>query len=281
MALETLTIIGVGLIGGSLGLAAKQHGAVRRVIGMGRDERTLERAAALGAIDEHTTSLAEAVRTADLVIVCTPVDRVAKDVLAVADAAPPRAVITDAGSTKGNIVQALTGKLTRQQAAFVGSHPLAGSEKKGAAHARGDLFENRLVIITPTPETDGEAIGTVELFWQKLGARVCRMDPFEHDVALAYTSHLPHAVAAALAGVTPSGWLGLTAGGFRDTTRIAGGDPELWQAIFQANREAVLKSVADFETRMANFRTALENNDSAALIHWLAEGKKVRDALGS
>jgi prephenate dehydrogenase len=281
MPIDTLTIIGVGLIGGSVGLAAKARHAVRRVVGVGRDERNLARAAAGGILDSFTTKLEEGVSAADLVVVCTPVDRVAADVLAAATAAPARALITDAGSTKGNIVRAIAGKMPPQGATFVGSHPLAGSEKKGAAHARADLFADRLVVVTPTAETDPEAVSVVDLFWQNLGARVVRMDPFDHDEALAVTSHLPHAAAAGLAGTTPPAWLGLTAGGFRDTTRIAAGDPELWAAIFLANRDAVLEAAGRFTATMNEFQRLLADNDRAGLVRWLAEGKKVRDALGS
>lgn len=281
MQIDTLTIVGVGLIGGSIGLAAKAKGAANHVVGVGRDERNLARAEAIGAIDRFTTDLAAGVANADLVVICTPVDRVARDVIAASQSAPPRAVITDAGSTKGNIVRELAGKMPADRATFIGSHPLAGSEKKGAAHGRADLFENRLVIVTPTPETDFEAASVVELFWQKLGARVIRMDPFEHDEALALTSHLPHAAASGLAGVTPVGILTLTAGGFRDTTRIAAGDPELWAAIFEANRDAVLGATDQFLQRMTEFRQAVATGDHAAIVRWLAEGKRVRDALGS
>jgi prephenate dehydrogenase len=281
MRLDTLTIVGVGLIGGSVGLAAKSRGLARRVVGVGRDERTLARAVAVGAIDSFTTSLADGASAADLVVVCTPVDRVAADVLTAANTAPPRSVVTDAGSTKGNIVRAIHGKMSPKAAPFVGSHPLAGSEKKGAAHSRADLFTDRLVVVTPTADTDQEAASVVELFWQSLGAQVIRMDPFEHDEALAATSHLPHAAASGLAAATPVGWLGLTAGGFRDTTRIAGADPELWAAIFEANRDAVLAAADRFADRMAEFRRVLEAGDRAGLVRWLTDGKKVRDALGS
>ncbi len=281
MPFRQLTIVGVGLIGGSVGLGAKARGLAERVVGVGRDERTLARAQADGAIDTFTTNLADGVKAADLVVVCTPVDRVASDVLAAATAAPPRAVITDVGSTKGNVVGELAGKLPPAGAMFVGSHPLAGSEKRGSANALPDLFVNRVVVVTPTAESDMEAVAVVELFWSRLGARIIRMDPHEHDTALAMTSHLPHAAAGGLAAVTPAEWLPLTAGGFRDTTRIAAGDPDLWAAIFLANRDAVLAAVDRFAEQMAEFRGRLESGDRAGLIHWLATGKRVRDSLGS
>jgi len=281
MRLDQLTIVGVGLIGGSVGLAVKARGLAGTVVGVGRDERNLARAQAAGTIDRFSTDIADAVLAADLVVVCTPVDRVADDVIAVAKAAPARCLITDVGSTKGNIVRALAGKLPENGAAFIGSHPLAGSEKRGSANAKTDLFADRLVVVTPTAETDSEATAVIDLFWRELGARVIRMDPFAHDEALATTSHLPHAAASALAGVTPAAWLALTAGGFRDTTRIAAGDPDLWTAIFEANRDAVLSAVDAFTGKMTEFRTLLAAGDRAGVARWLAEGKRVRDALGS
>lgn len=281
MRLEQLTIIGVGLIGGSVGLAAKARGLAGTVVGVGRDERNLARAQAAGVIDRFSTDITDGVRSSDLVVVCTPVDRVAEDVLAVANAAPARCLITDVGSTKGNILRALAGKMPENGAAFIGSHPLAGSEKRGSANAKTDLFTDRLVVVTPTAETDPEATAVIDLFWRELGARVVRMDPFSHDEALATTSHLPHAAASALAAVTPPAWLALTAGGFRDTTRIAAGDPDLWAAIFEANRDAVLSAVDAFAASLTEFRTRLAAGDRAGVARWLAEGKRVRDALGS
>jgi cyclohexadieny/prephenate dehydrogenase len=281
MQIDQLTIVGVGLIGGSVGLAAKARGLARRVVGVGRDDRNLARAHANGVIDEYTTNLAEASASADLVVVCTPVDRVAADVLTAAKAAPAKCLITDVGSTKGNIVRELAGKLPDAGATFIGSHPLAGSEKRGSANSKAELFADRLVIVTPTADTDPEAIAVIELFWNRLGARVMRMDPSEHDTALATTSHLPHAAASGVAGVTPPGWLPLTAGGFKDTTRIAAGDPDLWAAIFEANQDAVLNAVDTFAQRMTQFRQLLAAGDHAGLVRWLADGKRVRDALGS
>jgi cyclohexadieny/prephenate dehydrogenase len=281
MNVDRLCLLGVGLIGGSVGLAAKRFGVARHVVGVGRDDRNLARAQQLGAIDSFTNSTAEAARDSDFIVVCTPVDRVATDVLEVAKHAPASALITDVGSTKGNILTALAGKLGGTQARFIGSHPLAGSEKRGAANSRADLFTDKLVVVTPEPATDPEATAFIELFWTKLGARTLRMTPQAHDEALAITSHVPHAVASAMAGITPEGWLMLTAGGFRDTTRIAGGDAELWAAIFEANRTAVLNGIEQFQERFAALKQRLQSNDHAGLVQWLAEGKRVRDALGS
>ncbi len=276
MRVDQLTIVGVGLIGGSVGLAAKAAGVAGRVVGVGRDEPTLARAQAAGAIDSFTTVAADAARDADLVVVCTPVDRIAADVRACAAVAPNRCVLTDAGSTKAGLVAALA-----DEPRFVGSHPLAGSERRGAVNGRADLFAGRVVVVTPGPATDLEAVAVVDRFWQAVGARVVRMAPADHDRALAFTSHLPHAAASALAGVTPPEWLSLTAGGFRDSTRVAAGDPALWAAIFRANRDAVLTSVGQFRERLDEFARLLEADDGAGLERWLADGKRVRDALGS
>jgi prephenate dehydrogenase len=280
MLVQTLAIVGVGLIGGSIGLAARQRGVAGRVLGAGRNRDTLDRAQRLGCIDEPCPDLAEAAARADLVVFCTPVDRIADQVRAAAPRCRPGTLLTDAGSTKAAIVCALDGGLP-DGVAFVGSHPLAGSEKRGPEHARADLLVNRLVVVTPGELSDAEAVERTCAFWRALGARVERMTPEDHDRALAMTSHLPHLTAAALAGVLPEGLAGLTATGFRDTTRVAAGDPELWTAIFRHNRPALLEAVARLADRLAAFRHALETDDPSAIEALLRQAKRVRDALGS
>ena len=175
-------------------------------------------------MDEAFADSAEAVGQADLAVFCTPVDHLAAEVLAVALHCRPGVLLTDAGSTKAAIVRAIDGKLP-PGVAFVGSHPLAGSEKQGPTHADADLFVGRLVVVTPTAATEEPALARIVTFWEGLGARVKFMDPEAHDRALALTSHLPHLVASALAGVMPTDLKELIATGFRDTTRIAAGDP--------------------------------------------------------
>jgi len=280
MMFEQITIVGVGLIGGSIGRASRERGLASRVMGHGRTERTLVRAREIGCLDDFTTDLATAVRHTDLVVICTPVDRIASTILAAAPHCRPGTLFTDGGSTKGNILADLGNRLPNH-VTFVPAHPLAGSEKTGPEFSRADLFENRVTILTPISTTPESAVASVDAFWRALGCRIVTMTPAEHDRALATTSHLPHAVAAGVAGVTPPGWLRLTAGGFRDTTRIAGGDPALWAAIFEANRDAVLAAVDDFTTRMAEFRSLLEQRDGPGLVQWLSDAKRVRDALGS
>jgi prephenate dehydrogenase len=280
MKIQTLTIVGVGLIGGSIGLAARRRGVATHVLGAGRQQASLDRARAVGAVDETSLDLAAAVRRADVAVFCTPVDRIAEQVLAAAPGCAPGTLLTDAGSTKAAIVAQLDGQLP-DGVAFVGSHPLAGSEKRGPEHADADLFQDRLTVITPGPHTDPAAVERTAAFWRALGCRVRLMPPEEHDQALALTSHLPHLVASALAGVLPGELHELTATGFRDTTRVAGGDPALWSAIFCQNHGAVLQALHRLTGRLDEFRAALEAGDRAALDILLTQAKKVRDALGS
>jgi prephenate dehydrogenase len=277
---STLTILGVGLIGGSIGLAAKQRGLARRVLGVGRQQRSLDEALAVGAIDEAHLDAATAVRDADLVVFCTPVDRIAEQVVALADSYRPGAVLTDAGSTKAAIVHGIDGKLPTT-VAFVGSHPLAGSEKKGARFAEARLFEGRVTVLTPTARTDPATVERVSAFWQALGSRVKVMTPEAHDRALALTSHLPHLLASALAGLLPAELRELTATGFRDTTRVAGGDPALWTAIFAQNRAAVGEALSQLQDRLQKFRDALHDGDWSLIDELLAQAKRNRDALGT
>ena len=278
MLFDTITIVGVGLIGGSIGLAAKKRGVCRQVRGVGRDQAKLRHAIDLGAIDASTLELAQGVSNTGLVVFCTPVDRIAEQALSVRTHYLADTIITDAGSTKSAIVQAIEPTLA---ASFVGSHPLAGSEKQGVEHARADLFVERWTVLTPTARTNPQALAKVERFWQALGSKTRCLSPDEHDRALALTSHLPHLLAAALAGILPADWTDLAATGFRDTTRVAAGDPGVWTPIFQHNRAAVQSALDRLEERLSAFRQAIANDDAAALDQLLAQGKKVRDALGS
>ncbi|HEY8479431.1 MAG TPA: prephenate dehydrogenase [Spirillospora sp.] len=280
MRVRTLGIVGVGLIGGSIGLAARQRKVAGRVVGVGRRRESLEQAKALGAIDEPALDLVGGVSRCDLAVFCTPVDRIAAQVKQVAPHCREGTLLTDAGSTKALIVEALDGGLP-DGVTFVGSHPLAGSEKRGPEHARADLFEGRVVVVTPTEETDPAAVEAVSEFWRALGARVEQLDPVTHDRALAVTSHLPHLVASALAGILPESYQVLAATGFRDTTRVAAGDPSLWAAIFRHNRDALLAALSRLEDNFAEIRHALENDNVKKIVDWLAKAKQVRDALGS
>jgi prephenate dehydrogenase len=278
MKINTLTIVGVGLIGGSIGLAARRRGVAVRVLGVGRRQASLDQARSRHAIDEGFLDLAVAARRSDLIVFCSPVDCIAGQVLAAAPECRPGTLLTDAGSTKAAIVAAIEGRLP-PGVAFVGGHPLAGSEKRGPNHADANLFQDRVTILTKTPATDPAALEGVAQFWRALGARVRVMDPGQHDRSLALTSHLPHLVASALAGILPPELQELTASGYRDTTRIAAGDPALWTGIFEQNRSGVLGALQVFGQRLAELKHALESGDRAALDRLLAQAKKVRESL--
>jgi prephenate dehydrogenase len=279
MQVNTLAILGVGLIGGSVALAARARGLARRVIGFEPDEKSHSRSLALGLVDEMVPAPnSSRVAGADLVICCAPVDRVAGLIESVASRARPGVLFTDVGSTKAAIVGELDQSLP-PEALFVGGHPLAGSEKNGAEHASARLFEGRLVLLTPTRRTSGAAVARFTAFWEGLGARVQSIDPEEHDRAVAMTSHLPHLVASALAGVVPPELYPLTATGFRDTTRIASGDPSLWSGILKQNGPFVLAAMELLRQRLDTYRQALEAGDQERLRELLEEGWKKRQAL--
>jgi prephenate dehydrogenase len=280
MNIRTLTIVGVGLIGGSIGLAARRRGIAQRILGTSRHQAGIDQAKALGLIDEGFLDVAAAVHLADIAVFCTPVDCIARQVMAVAPGCAPGAVLTDAGSTKAAIVREVDSRLP-PGVAFVGSHPLAGSEKRGPEHADADLFQGRLTVVTPTVLTDVAALENTIAFWRALGSRVRVMEPEEHDRALAWTSHLPHLTAAAVAGILPPHLFDLAATGFRDTTRVAAGDPAIWTGVLVHNRAALLDALHELEHCLGQFRTALETGDTAALDTLLLKAKKVRDALGS
>lgn len=282
---DTVAIVGVGLIGGSIGLALRERRLAQKIIGVGRRQQSLDAARKVGAIDHGVTNLANGVSQAQLIIVATPVDTIAERVIQAAAACPATSLITDAGSTKEKIVSAIDAGLAGRRGGprFVGSHPLAGDHRTGPEHARGDLFDGRTVVITPTEHTRPAAITEVNGLWESLGANVRSMTPSEHDRALAITSHLPHLLAVALAAATPGELLSLTATGWRDTTRIAGGDPGLWQAIFTDNRQHVLDALRVLQQTLATIRESLEQGDNESLMTILesaAKRKRDRDALG-
>jgi prephenate dehydrogenase len=285
-ALPRVAIVGVGLIGGSIGLALRERGLAAEVVGIGRRAASLEKAAKFGTIDRGVTNLAEGVAGVDLVVVATPVAAIVDAVRSVAQAAP-LASITDAGSTKAEICRLVRRPAEGNPIAgavppgrFVGSHPLAGDHRTGPEHARADLFEGRMVVVTPLDDTPPGLVERVQEFWQSLGAEVSLLSPEEHDRALAATSHLPHLVAAALAAATPEEWLRLTGTGWGDTTRIAAGNADLWAQIFKQNRAAVVDALRRFEHRLSAFEKAIEGGDEAALLSGLQEARRIRDALG-
>ena len=277
---KRVAIIGVGLIGGSIGLALRKRSPETEVVGIGRRQKSLKLAKQVGAASRVTVDLARGVKQADLVIVCTPVGQIVPHVRAVSEVCPDSTLITDAGSTKARIVSDLADGLGRD-VRFIGSHPLAGSEKSGPSEASPDLFEGRHVVVTPTGETRDEDYNTVVGFWQMLGAKVIEMSPDGHDRALASTSHVPHLLASAMAAALPDEYFSLVAGGFLDSTRIAAADVDLWRQILLANRRNVLLALGPLEESIRIFREALEQEDTEVLTQLLELGKRNRHALGS
>lgn len=273
---ETLAIVGVGLLGGSIGLAIRERGLARRVIGIGRNPARLAAAQDAGVIDEFSTDI-RAAANADLTILCTPVDRIAADAEQVAAAIRPGALITDVGSVKGTICRAVEKSSAGPR--FIGSHPLAGSEQQGWEHAAATLFEGRVCVLTPTESSREAEIARLEQFWKGLGLRTVRMTPEQHDETLALTSHLPHLAASALALLLPEAARPFAATGFRDTTRIAAGDPDLWTPIFLANAAGVTPQIDRLLDVLRRLRTVIEEGDGAALQELLAAARASRQSL--
>lgn len=222
----------------------------------------------MGAIDEPYDDPGLAVRGADLVILCTPVGTFSHLLDTIGPALAPGAIVTDVGSTKASVVHAARTGIPKS-ARFVGSHPMAGSEKRGVEHARADLFEDALCIVTPDDASDADAVAQVEGFWQRLGMRTTRISPVEHDRRLANVSHLPHAVAAALLSMQEPASLELAGKGFADTTRVAGGDGGLWRDIFMDNRDNLLASIERLSGELGRLAARLRNGDEEAVKAWL------------
>lgn len=274
LQIEEIVIVGVGLIGGSIALAVKERGLSPRVTGVGRDPQRLEEARRRGIIDRYITDPTE-LRGSGLAIVCTPVDRIATDVRALLDVHDSNLLVTDAGSVKGRICEEVS--LHRGAAGrFVGSHPLAGSHRTGFESAQASLFEGRHCVVTPTETTDSAVTSRIQQFWLELGMQVREMSPAEHDAVLAVTSHLPHLAAAAVASQIDQRSVELASTGFRDTTRVAAGDPALWTAIFTQNADELLRATDRLIVELEQFRQALSSSDGELLHRLLAEARECR-----
>lgn len=280
MDVRRLSIIGVGLLGGSVGLAARSYLTNCKVTGYGHRRQTLEKAQEVGAIDHGSDNLGKAVEGADLVVLCTPVGLFGPMLEGIAAHLKRGAMVTDVGSTKRSVVE-LAEKMLPKHATFIGSHPMAGSEKRGVEFARTDLFAGALCILTPTAHTPAATVKDLEHFWKALGMRTCRMTPAEHDTALAQVSHLPHAVAASLVSMQSELAMQLAGKGFLDTTRIAGGDGALWRDIFLDNADNMRASLAKLREALDEFEKMLDAGvgDGEALRRWLDQAAARREAL--
>lgn len=274
----SVAVFGPGLMGGSL-LAALRARSPRTKLGAwARKSQAIEELKARGLIDFGATDAADVAHQTELAVLCLPVDRMEEIAGAIKDALPPGSVVTDVGSVKKSIVDALE-RIFTGDTSFVGSHPMCGSEEAGLAAARPDLYENALCVVTPTAQSRGAALQVVESLWRTVGARTAVMSPDEHDRAAAFVSHLPHVVAALLVETlsreNPK-FHDLCAGGFRDTTRIAAGSPELWTAILSSNREDVVATLDRFGAALAEVRAILNSGDKQAIHNFLEDAARHR-----
>jgi len=278
-----VTIVGVGLIGGSLGMALCARGLAGEVVGVGSRVENLRLAVELGAVHRFTESPAEGVAGADLVIIATPVCATIPVLREIMPTLSPGAVVTDVGSTKADIVRQAEGTLP-PGISFVGGHPMAGSEQAGVRGADPYLFENAFYVITPTANTPPRALEAVKKLAAGAGAKVVEMEPDRHDLAVAAVSHLPHLLAATLVNTVvrmpeSEGVLPLAAGGFRDTTRIAAGNPVMWRDIFMANRDQVLDMIRRFKVELDFFESVIHQGNKEAIQDKLECAREVRSGL--
>ena len=278
---ERVAVIGVGLIGGSFALALKKAGACASVAGSGRNTENLRVARARGVIDSIAADPAEAARGADLVLIAVPVGQMEAVFRAIGPVLGDTAVVTDAGSTKRDVIAAARRALLERFPRFVPAHPIAGGERSGAAAAQAHLFEGKRVVIAPAAETAPDALARAEGAWQACRARLSRMTPEEHDSVFAAVSHLPHLLAFALVHdiakhPDAAQLFGYAAGGFRDFTRIASSHPEMWRDICVANRDALLGELDRYLQQLAELRPMLERGDGDALGRVFAEARAAR-----
>jgi len=275
-----IAIIGVGLIGGSIGLAIKKRMVANEVVGVFRRQSTMRKALKRRAVDRGTLDIREGVKDADLIIIATPVSLIPDMASRAAKFAGENAVITDAGSTKAWIVDSVEKKFGKTAGPyFVGSHPMAGSEQGGVESATAGLLEGSPCIITKTGKTNRSALDKVARFWRALGASVKIMSPQAHDRSVSIVSHLPHIVAFGLAGATPAKELGCAAEGFRDTTRVASSDPELWADILTTNKKEIAEAAKLFDAYYKDIMKAVKGSRRNDVVRLLAKAKSKRDKL--
>lgn len=273
-----VAILGIGLIGGSMGIVLRKNKLAGEVVGVARQHASLVHALKNGAVDHGTHDLKKAVENADLVILSTPVKTITQMLSSIGGYLKRGCIVTDVGSTKAAIVDAAQKSLP-PHAYFVGSHPLAGSEKKGVMFARGDLFNDSVCIVTPNEKTNKQAAEKVKELWVKLGTTVKVVTPAEHDKILAYISHVPHLLAYALIEAVPQEYLGYATQGLKDTTRIAASDPEMWNDICLTNSKNITEAVDGFVKILAVLRKSIVSQDDRSLIEHLKKSKSKRDGI--
>lgn len=279
--ISKLVIFGVGLIGGSLALGLKQAGAVGTVVGVDRSIENMKQAQALGIVDSATQNIEEALTGADIVVLAVPVGQMGTVMQGLVSYLEPGTIVTDAGSTKQDVVALMQQHLAGHLTHCVPAHPIAGAELSGAGAARADLYYNKKLVITPLPETDPVAVARIAAMWQCCGAHISSMSAAEHDAIFAAISHLPHLLAYSLVAMiahrdNADQLFGFAAGGFRDFTRIAGSNPEMWRDIAIANRPAILEELQAFQQQLDQLCTALFNQDTNTLMELFSQAQQSR-----
>lgn len=280
---QKITLVGVGLLGGSLGLAIKGRHLAGRVEGVVRREASIAECERLGVVDKAEMDLFRAVDNADLIILCTPIAQMRDLAGKMRTALKPGAIVTDVGSVKASVVHELEPMMAEAGAHFIGSHPMAGAEKMGVSAARADLFCGAVCAITPTMQSKRELVQQVEELWKAVGGIPLILTPETHDDLVSRSSHLPHVTAAELANyvlspIHPKEQVMLCANGFRDTTRIASGSPEMWRDICLANRKNLTRVLGVFIEDLQEFQLALENEDVKTIEEFFEKAKQRRDA---
>jgi cyclohexadieny/prephenate dehydrogenase len=284
-AFEKIALIGFGLIGGSIARAARAQGLAKQIVTTARSAKTRARVLELGIVDAVLETNAEAVKDADLVILCIPVGACGPVAQEIAGHLKPGAIVSDVGSVKGAVVKDMAPHLPAS-VHFVPAHPVAGTEHSGPDSGFAELFINRWCILTPPEGTDSDAVERLRAFWAALGARVEIMTPDHHDLVLAITSHLPHLIAYTIVGtadelakVTSSEVIKFSAGGFRDFTRIAASDPVMWRDVFLANKEAVLEMLGTFNEDLSKLTRAIRRGDGEALFEHFTRTRAIRRGI--
>jgi prephenate dehydrogenase len=281
MNFGVVAIVGTGLIGGSIGLGLKERGLATAIIGVGHRKVSINKALKIKAIDEGTTSIEKAVKNADIIILATSVSLIPDYAMKIIPLMKKSAILTDVGSTKNYIVSQINNEIKsrcgREKPNFIGAHPLAGSEQRGIESARSDLFEGSVCVLTPTSLNSKKCITRLSNMWKALGAKISVMTPSKHDEILAFVSHLPHFVASSLAGVIDEKHWKFAAGGLRDTTRIASGDPELWLSISKQNKKEIIEALRCFSEEIKCTLNDLERGNDKKLLGRLKKAKTVRD----
>ncbi len=273
-----VTIVGLGLMGGSLGLSLKRRRLASRVMGVSRSASTVRHAKRMGAIDDGTVSLEDGVRDAQLVVLATPVDTIVPLAQRAARAMPSSSIITDVGSTKHVIVEALE-RTGSSRVAFVGTHPLTGSEQRGLGASRADLYDDATCIVTKTSRSNRRAVETVTRFWRVLARRVLVMDPRRHDRLLAEVSHVPHMLAFALIEAASAEALATAPRSFLDLTRVAKSDADLWDDILISNRHAVLAGIRRVEAESKRIQRLLRRQDAHGLRQIFSHAQTIRQRI--